>query len=173
MFVFEARKLTPTEKGGIAEAAITSRAVQLGVVVARPLVEGRRYDLIFDIGERLLRVQCKWSSLADGCVRVHARTSRHTPSRGYVTGTYAAHEIDLIAAYCADLDRVYVIPIGECAGQSMLHLRVEPARNNQRSFVRWAAQYELGAIAQLVERRAGSAKAEGSSPSSSTPPKAA
>ena len=34
--------------------------------------------------------------------------------------------------------------------------------------IHWAADFELGAIAQLGERRAGSAKAVGSSPTSST-----
>ena len=50
-----------TLKGAIAEAAITAAAVELGIVVLRPLVEGRRYDLIFDVEHRLCRVQCKWA----------------------------------------------------------------------------------------------------------------
>src|SRR5918998_2027150 len=43
----------------------------------------------------------------------------------------------------------------------------ETAMNNQEVAVKYAVPYELGAIAQLGERRAGSAKVEGSSPSSS------
>jgi hypothetical protein len=39
-----------TWKGAIAEAAITAVAVELGFVVLRPLVEGRRYDLVIDTG---------------------------------------------------------------------------------------------------------------------------
>jgi len=49
----------------------------------------------------------------------------------------------------------------------MIHLRLGPTRNNQRLGVKMAAAYELGAIAQLGERSAGSRKVEGSSPSSS------
>ncbi len=167
------RILTPTEKGNIAELAIASKAVQLGIVVARPMVEGRRYDLIFDVDGRLLRAQCKWAVLIDGLVRVGVRTCRHSPTRGYISTTYTENEIDLIAAYCRELDKVYVLPIAEFAGQGSVHLRVMPTRNNQSTFVRWASDYELGAIAQLGERRAGSAKVEGSSPSGSTSPKAA
>jgi len=33
-----------TLTGAIAEAAITAAAVELGVVVLRPVIEGRRYD---------------------------------------------------------------------------------------------------------------------------------
>jgi hypothetical protein len=31
--------------------------------VVKPLVEHTRYDLIFDLRPRLLRVQCKWAPL--------------------------------------------------------------------------------------------------------------
>jgi PD-(D/E)XK endonuclease len=79
--------LTPTVKGSIAEAVIAAEAVKAGIVVLRPVVEGRRYDLVFDLGDRMLRVQCKSGRLKGGVVAVHTRTSRHTP-RGYVWTTY-------------------------------------------------------------------------------------
>jgi hypothetical protein len=53
--------MTTDQKGAIAEAAITAAAIRLGVGVYRPLFEGGRYDLIFEVGETLLRVQCKWA----------------------------------------------------------------------------------------------------------------
>jgi hypothetical protein len=54
--------LTTDQKGNIAELAIAAAAVKLRVDVYRPLGEGQRYDLIFDVGPRLLRVQCKWAT---------------------------------------------------------------------------------------------------------------
>ncbi len=62
-------------------------------------------------------------------MRVHARTHPYAVN-GYVRTTYAAAEVDLIAAYCAELDRVYVLPIVEFAEQSMVHLRAR-ARSEQ------------------------------------------
>ena len=50
---------TRHEKGARAEMAIANAAVQMGVTVSRPLVEGQRYDLVFDVRGALLRVQCK------------------------------------------------------------------------------------------------------------------
>ena len=44
-----------TIKGAIAEAAITAEAVELGFVVSRPVIEGRRYDLIVDSCQQLKR----------------------------------------------------------------------------------------------------------------------
>jgi hypothetical protein len=44
----------------MAETAIVHCAARLSVGVYKPLTDGERYDLIFDLGSRLLRVQCKW-----------------------------------------------------------------------------------------------------------------
>ena len=177
--VFALMELTRSDKGGIAELALTHHAGALGVVVAKPLVEGRRYDLIFDIENRLLRVQCKWGALRGAIIAANTRTSRLTAA-GYVRRTYTAEEIDVIGIYCQPLNRCFLLPIEQLAGQSYVHLRLAPARNNQRAGVRMAEDYDLdkmlqrlGAVAQLGERRAGSAKVRGSSPLSSTPQQAA
>ena len=159
--------LTSNQKGAIAEAHITAEAIKLGMVVWKPVVEGCRYDMILDTGTRLLRTQCKWANREGDVVVVRGRTCRHTP-RGYVSTTYSASEVDGIAAWCADTQECYFVPIADISGRAAMHLRLAPARNNQELLVHWAAQYRLGAIAQLGERRAGSAKVVGSSPTSST-----
>ena len=161
-------ELTPTQKGNIAEAAIAAHAVRLGIAVLKPVVEGLRYDLVFDTGDRLWRVQCKWTPYVRGVVRVAARTCRYTPLNGYVRTVYSPAEVDLIAGFCADLDKVYAFPVTAFHGQSMMDLRVDPARNNQSLLVNWAHEYELGAVAQLGERVTGSHEVRGSSPLSST-----
>jgi prevent-host-death family protein len=54
-------------------------------------------------------------------------------------------------------------------GRHAIQLRVSQARNNQRAAINFAADYELGAVAQLEERRLGRAEVTGSNPVSSTP----
>ena len=61
-----------------------------------------------------------------------------------------------------------LLPVSLVAGKSYIHLRLAPSRNNQESRINWAKQYELGAIAQLGERRRGTPEVAGSSPASST-----
>jgi hypothetical protein len=163
------RELTPTEKGAIAEAKIYAAAVEAGIVVARPLVEGSRYDLIFDTGPDLLRVQCKWAPRKGDVIALRLTTSRLTPS-GYVKTKYGAAEIDGIAAYCPQLDECFYLPIQDIAGRALLHLRLSPARNGQLAGVTMAHDYRLGAVAQLGERCHGMAEVVGSIPISSTPP---
>jgi hypothetical protein len=167
--------LTPSQKGAIAEAEIAAAATRAGILILRPDAEGRRYDLVFDTGPQLLRVQCKWARVArDGqVISVRTCTSRLTPLNGYVRTTYSADEIDAVAVYCPDTDECYFLPIELVAGKTYTHLRLATARNNQKIGVTMADDYRLGAVAQLGERLAGSQKVRGSSPLSSTGPKAA
>ncbi len=159
--------LTPSMKGAVAEAVIAAEAVKAGVGVLRPIVEGLRYDLVFDVRGHLLRVQCKSGRARNGVVVIGTRSCRHTP-HGYVRSSYTAQEIDAIAVYCADLNTCYLLPIEEIDGSSTVHLRLTPAANNQRVAVRYAAQFEFsGAIAQLGERLTGSQEVGGSNPPSS------
>jgi hypothetical protein len=139
------RPLTSHEKGAIAEAAVVTAALRAGIVVCRPLVAGRRYDLVFDFdGRRIERVQCKWGSLGDDVVVVRVGGCRHSPTRGYVRSTYRADELDALAVYCGQLDRCYYLPAAIVAGKAEVRLRLRPARNNQRSGVTMANDYVLG-----------------------------
>jgi hypothetical protein len=157
-----------TTKGAIAEAAITAAAVELGLVVLRPFPEGQRYDLVIDVGPRLLRVQCKWGRLKRSVIVVILATCRYTLRDGYVRTKYTVDDVDGVAIYCHELKQCYYLPIEEVAGRSGIHLRIGPAANNQETAINYAAQYQFGAIAQLGERVTGSHEVAGSSPASST-----
>jgi prevent-host-death family protein len=161
--------LTSNEKGNIAEAAVALEAIKLGVRVLKPAVEHCRYDLAFDLGERIVRVQCKWGRLDGGVICAHLVGYR-TNKTGAVRTTYSTDEIDAVAVYCADTDAVYLIPASEIDGKSAVQLRLRAPRNGQRAAINWAQRYLLsGAVAQLGERRHGMAEVRGSSPLSSTP----
>jgi prevent-host-death family protein len=137
-------------KGAVAEAMIAAHAIKLGIDVLSPIAEHTRYDLAFDVGEQILRVQCKWGALDEdaGVIRVRVGGSRHTP-KGYVFSSYSADEIDAVAVYCEPLETVFLVPIELVAGKRQLHLRVAPTRNSQVGAVNMASAYELGAVAQL------------------------
>jgi hypothetical protein len=168
--------LTTNQKGAVAEAAITKAALEIGYDVYRPAIEGGRYDLIFDAGEQLLRVQCKWAPLHGDVVIIRSYSTRRARS-GLLRRPYVHGEFDALAAYCPDLERCYFIPYESIDGAQQLCLRIAPTKNNQRSGIRSASDYEFGAklpqttlgpIAQLGERRHGMAEVVGSSPTGST-----
>ena len=168
--------LTTDQKGNIAEAAIVAAAVKLGIDVYRPVGEGGRYDMIFEVKGALLRVQCKWASRYGDILIVRCYSSRRSAGGKIVNRSYTDEEVDAFAVYSIDLDRCYLLPPSLWAVKRQVHLRLAPTHNNQAERINWARDYEFaatlgadGAIAQLGERRRGTPKVAGSSPAGSTP----
>jgi hypothetical protein len=136
--------LTTNQKGAIAETALAKAALANGYDVYRPMFEGGRYDLIFDTGEKLLRVQCKWAPLNGDVVVIRSYSSRRN-AEGLLRRPYVEGEFDVLGAYCAMLDRCYLIPYEAIKGAVQVQLRIRPARNNQHLGIRLASHYEFGA----------------------------
>jgi hypothetical protein len=142
--------LTPSQKGAVAEAAVTAAAVQLGFLVLRPVCEGGRYDLGIDMDPAFLRVQCKIARHLDGVLSVGLATNRCTP-RGYVSTRYTAAEIDAVGIYSPNLNRCFLIPIQEVAGRRGIHLRLGPTKNNQAARIKWARDYDFSVVMRRLQ----------------------
>jgi len=136
--------LSTNQKGAIAETAITALAVRLGIDVYKPVVEGGRYDLILDVGTRLLRVQCKWATRQGDVLVIRCYTCRRA-REGMRVRRYTVDEVDVIAAYCAETDQSYLVPPELFASRRQVHLRLGPSRNNQEVGINWAADFGLAA----------------------------
>lgn len=134
---------TTDQKGAIAEAAVAFEAAKLGIGVYRPLSD-ERYDLIFDLGDRLVRVQCKWASTRGDVIVVPLYSSRRTAD-GLRRTCYTADQVDAFAAYSPETERCYFAKFEEVGGRQALNLRLRPSKNNQSAGIRWARDYELGA----------------------------
>jgi PD-(D/E)XK endonuclease len=166
--------LTTDQKGVIAEQAIAWAAIQAGLGVCLPLGD-ERYDLILDLRPTLLRVQCKWAVFTKGVVQIRTRRCRRG-REGLIHRYYEPGAIDVIAAYCNELDRCYLLPTDLSVGRAAVQLRVTPTLNNQQRRIHWAQDFEFGAtierlkgpIAQLGERYLGMVEVAGSSPAGST-----
>jgi PD-(D/E)XK endonuclease len=68
----------------------------------------------------------------------------HSLTNGKVKATkrYTAATIDWLAVYDPTTDRCYYVPATELgAGMCEMSLRLQPTRNNQRRFVRFASDY--------------------------------
>ncbi|MCC6223901.1 MAG: hypothetical protein IT201_10485 [Thermoleophilia bacterium] len=137
--------LTTSQKGAVAECAIALAAMKRGLGVMKPLSEGLRYDLVFDAGGRLLRIQCKCAVRRANVLVVPCFSARRT-SGGFAKKPYDESEIDVVVAHSTELDRCYALPRFVFAGRSYVQLRTAPARNNQRAGVRWAADFEFDAL---------------------------
>ena len=134
--------LSSDQKGAVAESAIVHAAVKLGIGVSKPLTDGERYDLIFDLGSRLVRVQCKWANQRGEVILVRCYSSRRGRER-LMRRPYTSDEVDAIAAYCADLDRCYFLPSSIIDSRAEVSLRLGSTRNGQRLRIRWADEFEF------------------------------
>jgi hypothetical protein len=168
--------LTTDQKGAIAEAKIAAAAIERGIGVYRPLFEGGRCDLILEIEGKLLRVQCKWAPRQGEVVVIRCYSCRRA-REGMRKRSYTPEEIDAFGAYCADLDRCYLVPIDRVRSSTRsISLRLSPTRNSQRRRILWADDFafgrlhleQQGAIAQLGERLHGMQEVAGSIPAGST-----
>ena len=81
---------------------------------------------------------------------------------------YTADEIDAFAAYAAEIDRCYFLPIEQFPRRAQICLRLGPTRNNQRQLINWADDFEFAATLALGERMPGRHEGTGSSPVGST-----
>jgi hypothetical protein len=129
-------------KGDLAELMVASDLLRRGHKIAIPYGEDCDFDLVLARGERLERVQVKYTR-SDGAV-INVRCRSHSLTNGKIRRTkqYTAKTIDLLAVYDATTDRCYYVPAAELGtGRSTLSLRVAPARNGQRVGTRPAGNY--------------------------------
>ncbi len=127
-----------TNVGNLSQAAIVYALMTKGYIVATPVGDGSRYDLIIDDGLTLSKIQCKTGKLEKGAVvfRCDSNSSLSTQHKTY------ADEVDYFAVWCAELKKAYLISVKDVSN-SKCHLRIDPPANNQKAKVRMAIDYEL------------------------------
>ena len=129
-------------KGSIAELAVAARLVADGWHVLVPYGENTRYDLVAEKNGRFVRIQVKYVTPKNGKLSVNCRSSNNWSVLPYTT-----QEIDVLAAYNPVTGSVYYVPAANMR-RSSLSLRLDPTRNKQKAFVRFASDF-----LELRERR--------------------
>ena len=131
--------LNTKQKGDISEAIIIARLLQLGYDVLEPRGDRLEYDIVVDTSKKFIRIQCKTGLFRNGVIT--ARCCGHTHKEGkHQTKHYV--NIDYLAIYCEDLDKVYMIDKNDIQ-KFMITLRIDESRNGQRRDIRYAKNYEL------------------------------
>lgn len=125
--------MNTNQKGQITELESLSYVIKKGYSVSLPFGDKNRYDQIWDINGRLLRVQIKTSRRID---------EEHT---GFVFNCYTIcngkkhyytkNEVDYFATYFNN--QLYVFPIEECSSEKKVRYS---AKQNQPN-INWAKNY--------------------------------
>jgi hypothetical protein len=140
----------PVDVGQRTETAILAAFVERGFEVLLPWGTNHRYDMVLDLGERFLRVQCKTGRLKQGTVEFNAVSVRSN-TKQVRTRSYLG-EIEYFAVYCPATRCIYMVP---CDGTMRGHtkLRLAPAANNQSKRIRWGHVPRVGVGAVRTESR--------------------
>jgi hypothetical protein len=130
-------------KGDLAELKVAADLVERGYRIAIPFGEDVDFDLILVRGDKLERVQVKYTRSNGRVIVVRCRSHSLTNGKVRQTKYYTASTIDWLGVYDAATGRCYYIPADELGnGRSVLHLRLTETRNRQRRGIRYAAHYQ-------------------------------
>lgn len=128
------------EKGKNTEAQVLTYILGLGYSVSIPFGDKERYDQIWDINGKLIRVQVKTSRLNRN-EKNPENLSIHFNCKSVINGKthkYSKEEIDYFATYWDN--KVYLIPVEECSIEKTL--RFSSSQPNQPNIC-WAKNYEV------------------------------
>lgn len=123
-------------KGKLTEIEVLKFVINKGYSVSIPFGDKDRYDQIWDINGKLLRVQIKTchqykeeDAIEFKCV------SGYSSSTGYKENRYSKEEIDYFATYYKN--QVYVVPVKECSKTKILRFSSKIKCNS----INWAKNY--------------------------------
>ncbi|MEK6228272.1 MAG: group I intron-associated PD-(D/E)XK endonuclease [Actinomycetota bacterium] len=129
-------------KGDLAELKVATDLMRRGYKIAFPYGEDWDYDLILCRGQRLERVQVKFTRSDGNVITVRCGSSSLTNGKVRAVKHYTAKTVDWIAAYDVTSDRCYYLAADLLGGgRSMLTLRLTPSRNGQVAGIRLAAHH--------------------------------
>ena len=107
------------------------RALELGIICSRPVIEGTRYDCILDTGTRLYRAQVKYANgvctNTAGVVQVNLRKEIQKERNR----TYSDTEIDVLLVYIPRIDRVCWFGPEVFNRRQSLSIRLDRSKNGQ------------------------------------------
>ncbi len=129
--------------GEVAESAFLHKAMDLGLVVAKPWGDSSRYDFVVDSGGRLLRVQVKSTECL--CVDRYAAAAHGCDPRV----PYNAQEIDFLVAWVVPENAWYVIPVQAFAPRK--HLWLYPRGVHAGQYEKYRESWELLGAGVRVE----------------------
>lgn len=132
--------MNPNEKGRNTEAQVLTYILGLGYSVSIPFGDKDRYDQIWDINGKLIRVQIKTARLNRN-EKNPQNISICFNCKSIINGQthkYSKTEIDYFATYWEN--KVYLVPVEQCSVEKTL--RFSSSQPNQPN-ISWAKNYEV------------------------------
>ena len=133
--------------GKLTELKVLTYITELGYSISVPFGDKDRYDQIWDVNGKLLRIQIKtsrWKNEQQKSIIFSCKTS-YARSSGVRQHIYTKDDIDFFATYWND--RVYLIPVEECSSEKTLWFEKPSNGCTKCSF---AKDYEVEEVLKRV-----------------------
>lgn len=134
--------------GKITELKVLTYVIELGYSVSIPYGDKDRYDQIWDINGKLLRVQVKtarWKNEQNKAI-VFSCKSSYARSSGVRQHSYSKNDIDYFATYWNN--KVYLIPVEECSTEKTLWFE---SPSNGCTKCSYAKTYEIEEVLNRID----------------------
>lgn len=126
--------------GNITELEVLTYITKLGYQVSIPFGDRERYDQIWDINGKLLKIQVKTSRIGDDFSYITFSCRSNTRVNGKTLHSrYTKDEIDYFATMWDE--QCYLVPIEETSAEK--RLRFEPPKNGQIKGISFANDYKV------------------------------
>lgn len=136
------------QKGNITELEVLTYITKLGYQVSIPFGDRERYDQIWDIKGKLLKIQVKTSRLSEDSSYIIFSCRSNTKIQGQIKHSrYTKDEIDYFATFWDD--RCYLVPIEETSTEK--RLRFEPPKNGQTKGITFAKDYLVEEVLKQLD----------------------
>lgn len=119
------------------ELRFASEFISKGWFVFLPYGEDSPIDLLIQKEEKFMRIQVKSTVKKNGVIYGRLKSSNN-----WQVKKYNGKQIDFFAIYEKETKKGYLIPIEEVEGKTSMILRLDPTKNNQKSLVKEAKNYE-------------------------------
>ncbi len=123
-------------KGNIGELSIAAELSKMGYCVFTELGDLSKVDLIAELDDRLIKIQCKALTSKNGKIALDSIKS----GPGYKF-RYTTDHFDVIAVYILDKDLIMYMSSSELTTKDQHTLRVEPTKNGQVEGIRFVEDY--------------------------------
>lgn len=131
--------------GNITELEVLTYITKLGYQVSIPFGDRERYDQIWDINGKLLKIQVKTSHGDENSITFSCRSSNRKQGKN-ISRTYTADEIDYFATFWNG--KCYMIPIDQTSNSKTM--RFKPPKNGQIKGISFAKDYEVEEVLKQI-----------------------
>ena len=134
--------------GNITELEVLTYITKLGYQVSIPFGDRERYDQIWDIKGKLLKIQVKTSRLSEDSSYIIFACRSNTKIQGKIKHSrYTKDEIDYFATFWNG--RCYLVPVEETSTEK--RLRFEPPKNGQTKGITFAKDYLVEEVLKQLD----------------------